>query len=600
MNRIVFFLFFILVLAGCTQQEIKEGQVYVVKDDNSHEEQAGDMLNIEGRIPFQKYVNQSLVDQYNSNRILLTISPDGNEMYIMEKFEASSLSHVIMGDPDEKVRIIKEDIATKDQKIVIENIPFVSKVLWNTEGNMVAFGGGGKLTVYDVENNNVLMNEKLAQDTITNFFWSPVNEDKLYSEQPNLANGSIYYLASQKKVEAYETREETYYKGKLDSNYYYGTKWDLTGGDINTVILDKQGKIIKVLTQGRFRDAYQKSLLVVGETGFGLYYIRDINSLDEMIALTEEYVYDVKFVTNGEIAYTTKADDIDTNLFYLHIVDNSGDYLKKFKVYGGSVAVLPDGNSGYISGPEWQQVDFVQNKLVQQNTQTKDYEADDLHKIYATIRGAMTTLYDFELKGEQNWNSLKKYFKNTQLPEQWAYLDMEIMFKEKANRSLAEAFSTYMIKIEMKSYDINSMSDGASITIGVDTKNYYGGSNTMDYALELIKSEGNWYVIGFSTFPYSTLRKEIEEIIQETVDNIQLGKLFSGKLESKEINIGQIQFWRSGKPHLAPNIESADSIRVLLQVTNQGKEEIYKLVLEKVNQSYFEPVKLTKENLSSL
>lgn len=596
MKRIAFSLLFLLILVGCAQQEIKEGQVYVVKDDSYPEEQLDDMLNIEGMIPFQEYVNQSFVDQDDPSRILLTISPNGKEMYLMERMETASFSQVITGETGETVRIIKEDIDTKDQKIIIKNIPFVSKVVWNTEGNMVAFGGGGRMTIYDVENSNAIMEEKLAQDTITNFFWSPINENKLYSEHPDLANGSIYYLASQKKIEAYETREETYYKGKLDSSYYYGTKWDLANGDIKTVILDKQGKIIKVLTPGRFRDAYQKSLVVVGERGFGLHYIRDINSSEKVITLTKEYVYDVKFIADGKIAYTTKAEDIDANLFYLYLVSNSGSELNKLKVYGGSIAVLPDGNSGYISGPEWQQVDFVQNKLAKDSL-VEDEEAGELQAIYPTIRGAMTTIYDFELKGEQDLNALKTYFKNTHSPEQWAYFDVEKIFQERANRSVKEGYS---MKIDLKSYDINLTGDGASVTIGVNTKNPYGKGVVMDYTLELIKSEGNWYVTGFSTFPHSEEREEIENIVKETVAKIQMGKLFSGKLENSEIIIGQIQFWLIGIPNLAPSVESANSVKVFLQVNNQGKEEIYKLVLEKVNQSYWKPVKLTQEDLSSL
>jgi hypothetical protein len=586
------------MLVGCAQQEIKEGQVYVVNEDHLAEEKPSDMLNIEGRIPFQKYVNESLAAQQNQNKILLTISPNGKELYFMEKMETDSFPQVIKGDPGDQVRIVKEDIAAKDQQIVIENIPFVSRVLWNSEGNMVAFGGGGRLTVYNGGKKIAVMEDKLAQDNITNFFWSPINENKLYSEQPDLANGSIYYMYSQRKVEAYETREETYYKGKLDSSYYYGTKWDLTNGDINTVILDKQGKIIKVLTLGRFRDAYQKSLVVVGERGFGLHYIRDINSSGKVITLTEDYVYDVKFIANGKIAFTTAAEDIESNLFYLQLVSSNGSQLKKFKVYGGSIALLPDGKAGFISGPVWQQVDFVQNKLEQDSLEKKE-DADDLQAIYPTIRGAMTTLYDYELKGEQSWNRLKKYFKNTHTPDQWAYFDVEMIFQARANSSLRRG-NSYMMKIDLRSYDINATGDGASVIIRVDTKNPSGRGVDMDYALELIKEEGVWYVTGFSTFPQSAEREDIEEIVQETVTMIQTGKLFAGELDNSQILIGQIQFWRSGLPHLASSVGSANSVKVFLQVKNQGKEEIYKLVLEKVNQSYWKPVKLTKEDLSSL
>lgn len=599
MKRIAFFLFFIFILVGCTQQEIKESQVYVVQDDNYTEEQLSDILNVEGRIPFQEYVNQSFVEIQDLGLVLLTISPNGKEIYLMERIETDNFPQVIMGETGEQVRIIREDRITKEQEIIVENIPFVSKVLWNTEESKVAFNGGGRLTIYDVDNRRTIMEEQLTRDTITSFFWSPIDENKLYSEESDLANGSIYYLASQRKVEAYETREETYYKGKLDSNYYYGTKWDLVSGDIKTVILDKQGKTIKVLTTGRFRDAYQKSLVAVGERGFGLYYIRDINNAEKVITLTKEYIYDVKFIADGKVAYTTMAEGVEDNLFYLHIISNDGSELKKVKVHGGSIAVLPDGNSGYISGSEWQKVDFIQNKLEQDSLveNEEDEETGELQAIYTIIRGAMTTLYDFELMGEQNWSQIKKHFKNTHLSQQWAYFDVEKIFQEKVNRS---SKGGYAMKIDLKTYDINATGDGASVTIGIKAKNPYGRDVTMDYALELIKSEDKWYVAGFSTFPYSTERQEIEDILQEMVTKIQMGQLFSGELEDSEIVIGQIQFWLNGIPHLAPSVETANAVKVFLQVEHQGKEEIYKLVLEKVSENDWKPTKLTQEDLSTL
>ncbi|ABR46523.1 hypothetical protein Amet_0291 [Alkaliphilus metalliredigens QYMF] len=596
MKRIVFSLCFIVILMGCSQQEIKEGQVYVVQDENYDEEQTGDILNIEGRIPFQKYVNQNIVDLQDSNRILLTIAPSGEEIYLMERMETTELSPVIKGDVREKVRIIREDMVTKDQVIVAKDIPFVSKVRWNTEGNIVSFGGGDRLTIYDAKDGSIIMEGKLAQDPITGFFWAPTDENKIYTEQPNLANGSIYYLASQRKVEAYETREETYYKGKLNSDYYYGTKWDLANGNIKTVILDKQGKTIKVIIPGIFRDSYEKSLVVVGEEGFGLSYVEDINNPEDAMDLTKEYVYDVKFIADGKIAYTTKAEDIDDNLFYLHIVSNNGSELKRAKVYGANIALLPDGNSGYISGPVWQKVDFLENKLFEVDLE-HDVELDESKEIYSTIRGAMMTLYDFQMKGEEDRNRIEKYFKNTRSPEQWAYFDVTNMLQENDNRSSRR---DYAMRIDLKSYVMDYADGSASVVIDVNIKNSYGRDITTDYALELSKSEERWYVTGFSTFPHAVEREEIEKILQETIEKIRIGKLFPGKLEDKEITLGQVQFWLSRMPRLAPNIESANAVKVFLQVNQEGREEVYKLVLEKVEQNLWQPTKLTQEDLSSL
>lgn len=596
MKKIFFLLFLLLFLVGCTQQEIKEGQVYVVQEENSSQEESNDMLNIEGRIPFQRYVHKKFLELQDSNQVILTISSDGKEIYLMEKMEKEDFPQVIMGETGELIRIIRQNTVTGEKEIVAEGLPFISRVLWNTEGDKIAFGGGERLTIYDVKNHSLLMKEELEQDIVTDFFWSPVDSNKLYSEEPDLANGSIYYLASQKKVEAYETREEAYFKGKLDSSYYFGTKWDLVEGKIKTVILDKQGKVMKVLTTGRFRDAYQRSLVVVGEGGFGLYYILDINRPEERLTLTKEYIYDVKFVTDGKIVYTTKAEDLEDNLFYLHIVSSQGEVLKKLKVQGGSIAVSPDGATGYISGPVWQQVDFVESKL-EKDVIIEGEETGELEGMYSAIRGGMITLYDFQLKGERNWDRIKMYFVNSQSPQQWASFDVEKAFIEGEKPKSRE---NYVMKIHLKNSEISASGDRGSVTIGVKIKNSYGRTVAKDYALELIKIEGKWYITGFSTFASSIEAEEMRDIVTEVVNKIQKGDLFSGKLQNREIQIGQIQFWLNGVPHLAPNVEGANAVKVYLQVKEQDREEIYKLVLEKVNQKDWQPTKLTKENLSTL
>jgi hypothetical protein len=608
MKRTLFFtLIFtaiMLLITGCIQKRIEENQVYLVNEEH-HFPEDDDLLNIEGRIPFQKYEGEDLEKYSDSNQVLLTISPDGEEAFLMEKtIPGYFFTSVIIGDPKENVRIVRKNVNTLEQEIIINNIPFVSKVSWNTEGDIVAFGGGGSLTIYDVSNNSIVMEEMLSQETITNFSWSPDSENKVYTEQPELANASIYYLSSQRKVEAYETREETYYKGKLDNDYYYGTRWDFTTGQIETVILDKQRKVIKTLIPGRFRDSYQKSLLVTGDNGFGLFYIKDINNPEEVITLTDGYVYDAKFVVDGKIAYTTKAEDIEDNAFYLNIASGDGNKLKQFKVPGGSIALSPDGSVGYINGPEWQRVNFLHDFLDEEIVIGYEFaingEYSEARNIYATIRGGMITYYNYQLWGEKNWDNLDKYFINSENPEQWAHFDMENIFNREQEKIGKPSRQEYALEIEMKSYELKPARERATIAIRVSTKNVHGTGRVIDYTLELIKSDDRWYITGFSTFPDAEEREIIEDIVQGIVEEIQKGNTPYEWLKDKPIDIGQIQFWGMGMNYFAPVVESADAVKVFLRISEQEEEEIYKLVLEKTDQMDWEPIRLTKENLSSL
>ncbi|MGI6224987.1 MAG: hypothetical protein ACOYJ1_01900, partial [Peptococcales bacterium] len=306
-----------LFLSGCAERDIKNNQVYLINDkgktlDNQNN---GKQLVIEGRVPFQG--NQ--VDS-NDGRVLLTVSLDGKQMFFMEPIKDREMQNVLKGEPTELVRIIRVEGEGQEEKVVAENIPFISLVQWDNTGKIVAFGGGQKLTVYDTVKDRLLLEDKLKNDSISYFFWSPKEENKIYSENPNLSNGSIYYLNSQKKVEAYETKEQVYFKGKLDNDFYFATKWFTSIKDgIRTIIVDKKGNTAKILGAGRFRDSYKKSLLQVGDSGFGLYYTPDVNKPENIKILSEEYVFDAKFVDEGKITYIVENKDMEKNLFFLYI-----------------------------------------------------------------------------------------------------------------------------------------------------------------------------------------------------------------------------------------------------------------------------------------
>ena len=114
----------------------------------------------------------------------------------------------------------------------------------------------------------------------------------------------------------------------MDDNLFYGTRWigleeenssETIKDNIYTVIVDSQNNIVKVIGKGIFRDAYKKSVILVGTNNFGLNYIPNIDKPEEVIKLSSEYIYDVKFVNQGNLAYITKNNGLDSNLFTLHL-----------------------------------------------------------------------------------------------------------------------------------------------------------------------------------------------------------------------------------------------------------------------------------------
>lgn len=603
---ITLFLILSLFLFGCVKKEIKDDQVYLIQEDKAKIVDAhsnGEKLNIEGSIPFQGFEIES-----NEGRVLLTVSFDGKQMFFMEPMKNNKNLTVLKGQPDELVKIIKVRQESQEENIIAENIPFISLVQWDRTGKVVAFGGGHKLTIYDTVKDKLLLKDTLKNEQICYFFWSPKDQNKIYSENPSLSNGSIYYINSQKKVEAYETKEQVYFKGKLNNDYYFATKWfvpsekgtNIKGKSdgIRTIIVDKKGNTVKILGEGRFRDSYKKSLLQVGDSGFGLFYTPDVNKPENIKTLTGEYVFDAKFVDDGKIAFIVENKDLEENLFLLYLVDKNGKEIKKIQVSGGSIALLPDGKTGYIGGPQWEKVSFSDNEIEESLFPENEKADSQQEQIFKTLRKAINILYRFELTGEKDWSGAKKYFINTNSPDQWAYFDISTKFND--SKTGNKSNKPYIIQMESKALEINPEVERASALVHVNASTGSGGDLSMEHALELVKKGKEWYVTGFSTFPNSQMRDDLEEIINKYVADGQKGKIFSGELEGKEVEIGQIQFWTSSFPHLSPDLESANYCKVYLKVNNEGKQEILKMILDRKNQNYWKPSKLSRDNLSDM
>lgn len=515
---IVLLLISSLALFGCGKNQIKDNQVYLINDQGTifdhltNEEQ----VIIDGIIPFQKH---HLDDQ--NGRVFLTISRDEKYVFFMEPVPSLENPVILKGEPNELVRIIMVEEESQEEKIVAEDIPFVSLVKWNITGKVVAFGGGNRLTIYDTRKEGLLLEDKLEAESINYFFWSPKEENKIYSESPNLSNGSIYYLNSQKKVEAYETKEEIYYKGELDQGYYFATRWFTSPkessrkGDnnnhkkngnerndgIRTIIIDQNGEIVKILGLGRFRDAYGKSLLQVDDSNFGLYFTPDINNPENIKTLTEKYVYDVKFVDQGKIAYILGSKSMENNFFTLYILDKNGKEIKQMQVTGSKIALSPDGKTGYIGGPAWEKISFSENQLEKNllleetGVNADEFNADEM-TIFNTIRQAINIFYKFELTGTQDWVGVEKYFKDIDGLNKRGYLDIVNIFQTNPVLNNHD-IKSYTLEIKLGELTINTVGEAFA---QVETSAFVnsGGGFTMDFTMELFKINKEWFIISFT------------------------------------------------------------------------------------------------------
>jgi hypothetical protein len=579
---------------GCTKTP-KENQVHVVKDNVESKDinKIDKQINTEGINPF--YTLEGLNVEENRNQIPLTLSKDRGYVYYM-KLTASKPKEedykIIKGEALCKVDIIKVNIITADTKYIASNVPFVSRVKWNKEGNLVAFLGGNTLTIYNDSDNKLIQSFQGDGDGITSIGWSPDGK-KIYTEGQNLINTGIYYVDSKKYVHSYETKESLFYKGFLDSQYFFCT--ERVGDDsYNTVIADKDSEIVsKIESSARFRDSYKRSFLQIGKDNFSLEYYADINEPDKVKIISKEYINDAKFIYNGGFAYITPNDNPEENNFYLHIVNEKGEEENKILVSGSTIMILPEGKIGYIGGTHIERVDLI-NYSIEEAAIEKSSE--DIESILRTLRGAMDVIYKFEIAQKKDLERVNKYFIDSNNPEQWALTDVINIFNEKIK--LTPEASDYNLVLRLKGLSINK--DQATANISVAARNSFGSGVGMSNTVEFIKRENKWYVTGLSTFPNSKQYKEVNTKVEALVKQAQQGKLFNGELKDKEVHIGQIQFWQLSEPHLADNIDFSNYCKVYLKVKENGTEVLYKLILDRKNQSYWKEGNLSKERLSLL
>ncbi|MGH4125465.1 MAG: hypothetical protein ACREV6_21330 [Clostridium sp.] len=588
-------------LISCRSAGIKDNKVYEVNETSKSKDikKISESINTQGVDSFKDNAKMTNSNITSSENILLTISKDEKYSYFMTPIkEAKDSQRFIKGASIVTVNLLKIDNKTKEMKVLASEIPFISTVKWNSDKTVVAFCGGERLCIYDTKVNKLMLSDELKKEPITYFGFSPDGR-KVYTEHPSIINGSIIYIDSSKIVHSYEKKENLYYKGILDSNYYYATKTEDSNGKSSITIVDKKESVVKDLPLGRFRDSYRKALLKTGKENFGLFYIKDINEEEQFKKITDEYVLDVKFIEHGKFIYTTEIKDVEKNSFYLHLVNENGEEEKKIEISSGVISLLPDGEKAYVGGYKQEVINLKAFHI----EKSVNHETGEEENVFKALRGAMDVLYKYEINDLKDFEGLKKYFLDTKNPDQWAYFDITNILKESQRNTLSGAnHKTSLYLDNFKLYDNDTK---ATAKVKALVQSYSGSGLSMDNSVELNKVDNKWYITGFSTFPNSKEYKTVKTKVESLINLIKSGNLtlqnnIHSELAGKNIEIGQIQFWQMSDPHLASNVEYSNHCKVYLKVVDNNKEVIYKMLLTKAGENKWMLDTITKDRLSSL
>ncbi|WP_035294158.1 PD40 domain-containing protein [Clostridium sp. KNHs214] len=585
------------IFYGCSTMETRDNKLYEVYQDKNQNE----IRKIDGQVitkginPFR---NTNFDQEFNNT--LIAVSPDNKYIFYMsESKEVGNNKNIISGEVSSKFYLMLYDVQEKNSTVLKSDIDLVTLSKWNKQGNIIAFLSGEKLYIYSIDKKRFMFQDETKGDFVTYFGWSPDGK-RLYTEHANLVNNTIYYMDSKEKIESYSSNESKYYKGVLDREHYYVTTNEITKSTLNkvsTFIVDDKGNKIKKVYNGKFRDSYKTSALLVGENDFRLYYINNINDSYKATVIDKKCIYDAKFIYNGDFAYTIKNKVEEESKFTLILMDKNGKERKRYPVSGGKFSISPDGKKAQIAGENKEQIDF-ETSSVQFSTGAVDKQTQEIFK---AIRGASEVVAEYMCSGVYDMDETKKYFSNNDALNQYALLDMEYIYKDKNDIVATIPSSEYDLKLQAANYKVIDNTNAYVEVLGV-MKNSGGSIINVDVevALTYNAKESKWYVTGLSTFNYAEEYQKVKKLCMDYLVKGKEGKMFMGIFKDKELSLVQIQFWDIAKPGLAANIYNGNYCKVYIKLKEKPKDTIYKIILHKDAKGNWELTDLKNERLSYL
>lgn len=464
MQRVKYLLLILtcFLLAGCFDDS-SVSKPNITQNQKTHRE-----ARLFDAVLKDKFVTLPASVHHGPDHLVVAVSPDHKKFFIMKPSivkAKKNADRIIKGEAPARMGLYLLDSTLQKTELLLPDVPLMTRAGWNNNGTVLALSGGNRLLIYDMKQKRFLMEDELKNEQVTAFAWSPDGKI-IYTEHPNLPNGSIIDPGEGKIVHKYENQAELYYKGKINDKYFYATyiknpsETELKKHGMpspQTVITDTQGKIIKTVYEGRFRDAYGRSVLNVGENRFGLYYIPD-NMRPQTIKLSDEYIYDARFIYDGSIAYIIKGEDPEANDFYLYLTNKKGQTTRKMLVTGTALALSPDGTSLATMGGDNEEINLVDKTMKKPVLSGKEEHED----IIAFLRGAVDCCCKFEMTGQGDYKLLEKYFINTHNPEQSALFDMQTRFKERDYKPFARSYAVNIQLHELKVYGDRASANLAS------------------------------------------------------------------------------------------------------------------------------------------
>jgi hypothetical protein len=542
----------------------------------------------------------------SEKQIPITITENGNEVFYLEPIFADAVwgNVTLLGNENGFYNLKKINVKDRTITLIKSEIYFITTVKWNHEKDKVAFNASGQLIIYDNSKDKLVsFEESLSEkDNICYFGWSS-DDKKIYTENENLVNGSIYYVNSGKKKESYNEEDYIYIKNTLSENYYFASLLEPVDNEIKktsletrTVIVNEKNEVVQELVEEsfakenlldelRFRDSYKKSLIQLGNDGFGLYYTRDILDHNNITIVSKEYIYNARFIEGGGFAFTQSQKKGEENKFSLYIADAYGNISNEVSVSNGNFILSPNGKYAYFDLPNMEIVDLSNGKIISSNLEEVMYSENNNNEenIIKVLRQSVYLSAKYLNGSEVNEREVDKFFVNTENPNQWAKYDF-INYWNGKNRVDKDSRYEVNAKIDTIYYFVLDEKNMANVSGLIKIKSSLGKTKYLKGNITLLEDDEQWKITGFSTFPNSNEKEKVFKSIGTYINQNAFFRSTDSILEEikgKDIAIGQIQFWNLNNLVLSEEVEYANFAKIYLNVTSDGNTETYEVDSEK-------------------
>lgn len=362
-------------LTGCQHQLYEDDRVYLVDSGmtGSDRDQLVDWIDVEGLDPF---LNKSNPLKLNENQFFLNRSKNDSAYFFQDDENEKNNPIKLLGSTARYGDVYRVDLKEKKREKILDNVPFIHKSYLDSEKKYLFFLGDTSFYYQGLKDAfSARENSHLASD-IYNFFVSPLRQDKVYLDDVLNQGGSIFYPDNMKQVELFQTWETLFYKAILEKPYYFANQWRQLKekGNVSesffTVVCDADGKVARVIGKGLFVDAYKQQVLTSGNHYFGLTTMKNINQPNTRKKITEDFVYDAKFVHGGNFIWIGDAETPQKGIsetetpYFLHFCDASGKELSKVPLSGSHILLSADGKTGFSSGNLRETIDLETGSIL--------------------------------------------------------------------------------------------------------------------------------------------------------------------------------------------------------------------------------------------